>query len=139
MNDISSDESTVDPPPPPPAALAPLVPQMSGQASICSNAHMQLFSCFRPGSKKNIIHYILWEKFYLASCLFSSSIKVIQFSKLSIKSKIGDCFLLNIETENFPPRLKIFEMSGSITFDKLIMRFSLVMVLKVLSLPHWVL
>ena len=40
-------------PAPPPAALAPLVPQMSGQASIYSNAHMQLFSYIRPGSKKN--------------------------------------------------------------------------------------
>ena len=45
-------------PAPRPAALAPFVPQMSGQASIYSNGHMQLFSYFRPGSKKNGIHYM---------------------------------------------------------------------------------
>ena len=51
----------MQPPPPRPAALAPLLPQMSGQASIYFNTHMQLFSFFRPGSKKNfreVIKYL---------------------------------------------------------------------------------
>ena len=57
-------------PGPRPVANATLVPQMSGQASIYSNAHMQLFSYFRPGNKKNSIHY-MGRNLRVLNCPFS--------------------------------------------------------------------